>query len=136
MNDAVSQDILIVDDVGSSRELLAGVLREVCVLPIRMARNGQETIQAVQARVPAVVFLDIDLPDVNGLELLRRIHAQDERIFVVMVSGVGTPANVKTSREHGAAAFILKPFRPQRVVEALMAYQRHRGDTVVRPQPA
>ncbi len=128
-------DILIVDDVGSSRELLGTLLKQVCVLPIRMARSGQDALDQVRERLPAIIFLDIDLPDLNGLELLRRIPGQDDHTpFVVMVSGIGTPGNVKDSREHGAAAFILKPFKPQKVLEALMLFQRRSGREVLRLQ--
>ncbi|MGE5451063.1 MAG: response regulator [Acidobacteriota bacterium] len=126
-------DILIVDDVGSSRELLGSLLKQVCVLPIRMARNGHEAVDAVYDRAPRLIFLDIDLPDQSGLDLLRRFHEQDPQIFVVMVSGVGTPHNVKDSREHGASAFILKPFKPQKVIEALMLFERTSGQPILRP---
>lgn len=133
MTDWINQDILVVDDVGSSRELLGGLLKQVCVLPVRMARNAQESIEAVRDKKPSLIFLDIDLPDQSGLELLRRFHDDDATTFIVMVSGVGTPHNVKDSREHGASAFILKPFKPQKVIEALMLFERTSGHIILRP---
>ncbi|HET8694207.1 MAG TPA: response regulator [Aquabacterium sp.] len=136
MNDAHKDDILIVDDVGASRELLASLLKQVCVLPIRMARNGQEALEAVQDHRPRITFLDIDLPDQSGLDLLRRFHEQDPGTFVVMVSGMGTPHNVHDSREHGASAFVLKPFKPQKIIEALMLFERKTGRPVLRPSAA
>lgn len=126
-------DILIVDDVGGSRELLGGLLKQVSVLPIRMARNAKDAIEAVRERTPRLIYLDIDLPDQSGLDLLRRFHELDPNIFVVMVSGVGTPHNVKDSRENGAAAFILKPYKPQKVIESLMLFERLTGQPVLRP---
>lgn len=129
---ALQADILIVDDVGSSRELLASLLKQVSVLTVRMARNGTEAIEAVRERTPRIVFLDIDLPDQSGLDLLRRFHEHDPNIFVVMVSGIGTPHNVKDSRENGAVAFILKPFKPQKVIESLMLFERMTGQPVLR----
>lgn len=132
MSGANLADILVVDDVGSSRELLGGLLKQVGVLPVRMARNAQEAIEAVYDRPPRLIFLDIDLPDQSGLDLLRRFHEHDAGIFVVMVSGVGTPNNVKNSRENGASAFILKPYKPQKIVEALMLFERTTGQPVLR----
>ncbi|HET8871157.1 MAG TPA: response regulator [Aquabacterium sp.] len=133
MSELNKGDILIIDDVGSSRELLGSLLKQVCILPIRMARNGHEALEAVQDHRPLVIFLDIDLPDQSGLDLLRRFHDQDESTFVVMVSGMGTPHNVKDSREHGASAFVLKPFKPQKIIEALMMFERKTGRPVLRP---
>lgn len=130
---AVLGDILIVDDVGSSRELLAMVLKQVCELPVRMARDVQEALEACQDKQPEIVFLDIDLPDQSGLEVLKHLKGQGASSFVVMVSGVGTPANVKEARERGAAAFILKPFKPQKVVEALAAYERKTLKPALKP---
>lgn len=126
-------DILVVDDVGSSRELLGGLLKQVTVMPVRMARNAQDAIEAVRDRTPRLIFLDIDLPDQSGLDLLRRFHEHDPNIFIVMVSGVGTPHNVKDSRENGASAFILKPYKPQKVIESLMLFERMTGQPVLRP---
>ena len=90
--------------------MLGTLLKQVCVLPIRMARSGQDALDQVRERLPAIIFLDIDLPDLNGLELLRRIPGQDDHTpSWSWCQGIGTPGNVKDSREHGAVAFILKP---------------------------
>ncbi|MDE2432469.1 MAG: response regulator [Burkholderiales bacterium] len=132
MSDPTKDDILIIDDVGSSRELLGSLLKQVCYLPVRMARNGQEAIECFQDHRPRLIFLDIDLPDQSGLDLLRRFHEQDESIFIVMVSGIGTPHNVKDSREHGASAFVLKPFKPQKIIEALILFERKSGHKIIR----
>lgn len=129
-------DVLIVDDVGSSRELLATVLKQVCELPFRMARDVQEAIAACQEKMPEIMFLDIDLPDQSGLEVLRHLQSQNAQTFVVMVSGVGTPENVKQARERGAAAFILKPYKAQKVVEALALYERKSLKPVLKPEAA
>lgn len=126
-------DILIVDDVASSRELLANLIKQVTVLTVRHARNGMEAIQACRDRQPLLVFLDIELPDRNGLDILKDLRVQDPNMFIVMVSGNGTADNVKGSREAGASAFILKPFKPQKVVDALMMYERMAGKPIMRP---
>ena len=133
MSGSMGDDILIVEDVGSSRELLAGLLRQVNILPVRAARNAAEAMEAVKTHMPRIVFLDIELPDQSGLEILKKVHAQDAGVFVVMVSGEGTPANVKVSRESGASGFILKPYKPQKVVEALMMFERTFKKPVLRP---
>ncbi|MFN4266489.1 MAG: response regulator [Aquabacterium sp.] len=130
---ATQGDVLIVDDVGSSRELLATVLKQVCVMPFRMARDVSEALSACQEKLPEIVFLDIDLPDQSGLEVLKQVHARNPDVFIVMVSGVGTPDNVKQARERGAAAFILKPYKPQKVVEALAMYERKTLKPALRP---
>ena len=133
MTESQHDDILVVEDVGSSRDLLAGLLRQVNVLPVRAVRNATEALEAVRTRMPRILFLDIALPDQSGLEILKKVHAQDASVFVVMVSGEGTPNNVKVSREGGASGFILKPYKPQKVVEALMGYERTTSRPILRP---
>lgn len=133
MSGSLSDDILIVEDIGSSRELLTGLLRQVSILPVRSVRNAGEAMDAVNAHMPRIVFLDIELPDQSGLEVLKKVRAKDADVFVVMVSGEGTPANVKVSRESGASGFILKPYKPQKVVEALMMFERTFKKPVLRP---
>lgn len=133
MSGSLSDDILIVEDIGSSRELLTGLLRQVSILPVRSVCNAGEAMDAVNAHMPRIVFLDIELPDQSGLEVLKKVRAKDADVFVVMVSGEGTPANVKVSRESGASGFILKPYKPQKVVEALMMFERTFKKPVLRP---
>lgn len=133
MSESNDDDILIVEDVASSSELLLGLLKQVCFLPVRATRNATEAMAAVKAHMPRILFLDIDLPDQSGLEILKQVHALDASVFVVMVSGVGTPGNVKVSRESGASGFILKPFKPQKVVEALMMFERTHSRSILRP---
>lgn len=136
MNEANQDDILIVEDVASSRDLLLGLLKQVSFMPVRATRNATEALAAVKAHVPRILFLDIDLPDSSGLDILKQVHALDPSVFVVMVSGVGTPANVKVSRESGASGFILKPYKPQKVIEALMMFERTFKKPVLRPSEA
>jgi two-component system chemotaxis response regulator CheY len=119
-------NILIVDDVDFSRELLRSALLASIKdsdFPLDpnffQVSNGKNIIETIQRRKIEIVYLDIDLPDESGLELLKSIKKIDSRITVVMVSGEGSSANVMEAIKSGANGFIVKPFNTGRINESL-----------------
>jgi two-component system chemotaxis response regulator CheY len=72
-------------------------------------------MSAFYQRQPDLVFLDIELPDINGQQLLQQIKAQDDKTQVVMITAHNTVDNVQLSINAGASGFIAKPFSAQRV---------------------
>lgn len=111
--------ILIVDDVSSVRYFLNQNLRIMGAERVLEASTGQQALVAVSTNHPDVVFLDIELPDSNGHELLSRIKALDPKCHVVIMSAHSTVENVKRSVEGGASGFMAKPFTPQKIQATL-----------------
>ncbi|KKL03047.1 response regulator [Rheinheimera mesophila] len=107
--------ILIVDDVSSVRYFLNQNLRIMGAEKVAEASTGQQALSAISTEHPDVVFLDIELPDSNGHELLSRIKALDPKCHVVIMSAHSTVENVKRSVEGGASGFMAKPFTPQKI---------------------
>ena len=115
--------ILIADDNALMRELLASVLRESGIYDVLRAANGIEVIEIYREKRPDIVFLDIQMPDPDGLATLSKIRELNAKAFVVMVSGYSSAENVKTAIDTGAKGFIVKPFSVNRVMGIINKYQ-------------
>src|SRR5687768_13642931 len=83
------------------------------------AATGQEGIAAVQRERPDLVLLDIKMPGMDGLEVLRKLHALDETLPIVMISGHGTTATAVEAIRSGAIDFLDKPLSSERVIVTL-----------------
>ncbi|NQZ08636.1 MAG: response regulator, partial [Algicola sp.] len=83
-----------------------------------------DTFAKIDQHKPDLIFLDIELPDINGIEVLKRIKSKDPKSFVIMVSGESTIENVKGSLTNGAAGFIVKPFSAIKVSDALHNFEK------------
>src|SRR5215510_1232153 len=83
------------------------------------AATGQEGIAAVQRERPDLVLLDIKMPGMDGMEVLRKLHALDETLPVVMISGHGTTSTAFEASRSGAVDFLEKPLSSERVIVTL-----------------
>lgn len=113
----VSRTAVVVDDSGSIRLLLKGILEEVGVKVVGMATSGKDGIELVRRLRPAVVCLDVDMPGMSGLEALPHIGAASPQTRVVMVTGNATRQVVAEAVAGGAKGYFLKPVRPAKVEE-------------------
>ena len=115
---------LVVDDVSSVREFLRQSLIHLGVAAenIDEAATGQVALERYRKSIPDVVFLDIELPDLDGHEVLKQIKAIKDNAFIVMVSAHSTVENVKEAISSGASGFIVKPFSPQKITTILNKY--------------
>lgn len=124
MPDLDSLSYLVVDDVGSVREFLRQSLIHLGVTTdnISEAATGEKALTAFRTNIPDVVFLDIELPDLDGQDVLKQIKAIKDNAFVVMVSAHSTVENVKVAISNGASGFIVKPFSPQKITTIMNKY--------------
>lgn len=107
--------ILIVDDEEGIRETLSEILEDEGYQVI-MASTGEEAINIFQKEIPDLVFLDIWLPGMDGIEALRVIKNLKREVPVIMISGHGTIELVVKAMQMGARDFIEKPLSLDRVV--------------------
>lgn len=111
--------ILIVDDNDLIRTLLRGILRaEECEI-LGEARNGTLALEFIQKTRPDIVFLDVMMPEMDGLETLQTIKRSYPEVIVVMITGSPSKDNVQESIDGGASGFIVKPFNSAKVIETL-----------------
>lgn len=95
------------------------------------AGSGREAIQAVEEHKPDIVLMDIAMPDLNGLEALRRISAEWPAVKVVMLSMHGNKEYVLRAMRGGAAGYVLKDTSPSDLAMALQIIAR--GTTYISP---
>jgi len=110
--------ILVIDDEGAIRESLRMIL-EYEDYQFVGAASGQEGLAAVQRERPDLVLLDIKMPGMDGMEVLRKLHALDETLPVVMISGHGTTSTAFEASRSGAVDFLEKPLSSERVIVTL-----------------
>jgi two-component system chemotaxis response regulator CheY len=111
--------ILIVDDNDLMRTLLRGILRSEHYQVIGEARNGLLALEFIERTKPDIVFLDVMMPEMGGLEALQNIKKKYPQIVVVMITGNPSVENVQESIQGGAGGFIVKPFNSGKVLETL-----------------
>jgi two-component system chemotaxis response regulator CheY len=112
--------ILIVDDNDLMRTLLRGILRSDAYQIIGEARNGIIALEFIAKSKPDIVFLDVMMPEMGGLEALQAIKAKHPEIIVIMITGNPSVENVKESIQGGAGGFIIKPFNSAKVLDTLV----------------
>lgn len=104
--------VVIADDNSSIRLLLKGLLSELGLKIVGQATNGEEAVKAAQMHQPAVLFLDVNMPLLSGMEALPRIRQVSPQTAVVMVTGSASRELVEQAAAGGARGYVVKPVRP------------------------
>jgi two-component system chemotaxis response regulator CheY len=111
--------VLIVDDAAFMRKLLNDALTNGGHEVVGEAANGNEAVARWQELHPELTTLDITMPDKDGLTALSEIMAIDPSAKVIMCSALGQEGKVLEAVKLGAKDFVVKPFQPPRVLEAV-----------------
>ena len=111
--------LLVADDEPNIRLLVKRTLEQE--YEVLEAKNGKEAIDLALRHLPSIIFMDIMMPDTNGLTALTTIR-NDKRtsaIPVIMLTGVGYELNEQHARSLGAQSFLRKPVTPQELLDAV-----------------
>lgn len=111
--------ILIVDDAAFMRMMLKDILTKGGHDVIGEAENGLVAIQKYQELKPDIVTMDITMPEMEGVEAVKRIREKDANAKIVMCSAMGQQGMVVQAIQAGAKDFIVKPFQGDRVLDAI-----------------
>lgn len=103
---------VIADDNSSIRLLMRGLLNELGIQVVAQATNGEEAIRAAAKLQPQLLFLDVNMPILSGLDALPRIRETSPQTTVVMVTGEASREMVSRAMGLGARGYIVKPVRP------------------------
>ncbi len=120
--------LLVVDDERSIRDILAQVF-EYEGHEVRVAGDGPDALDAVAAFHPDVIFLDVKMPGMDGLEVLERLTESAAAAPVIMISGHGTIDTAVDATRKGAYDFLEKPLDTDRLLVTLRRALEHRGLT-------
>jgi two-component system, chemotaxis family, chemotaxis protein CheY len=111
--------VLVVDDAAFMRKVVSDALASGGHEVVGEAGNGTEAVARYQELSPELVTLDITMPEKDGLEALGEIISLDPGARVLMCSALGQEAKVIESIQKGAKDFVVKPFQPAQLLEAV-----------------
>jgi len=111
--------VLVVDDAAFMRKMVSDALIKGGHDVVGEAGNGVEAIARFQELRPDLMTLDITMPEKDGLAALADIMAADPAAKVVMCSALGQESKVLEAIKLGAKDFVVKPFQPDRVIDAV-----------------
>lgn len=127
MKEVKSLNVLIVDDVANMRGLLASSLRSWDISNITEAANANEALKYFEAKLHDIVFLDLQMPGVGGMAVLRSMKQIKPDAFIVIVSGESNVSNVKEAIQFGAKGFIVKPYTMAKLEEMIKKYLKEKA---------
>ena len=113
-----SKKVLVVDDADFMRMMLEDILTHFGHTVLQ-AKDGQEGLDILHDEAVEVCVLDICMPGMDGIEVLKRIKEAYPEIKVVMLSALSQESNVKQALQLGADAFVVKPFQAECLVERI-----------------
>jgi len=117
----MSKTILVVDDSKAMRLIVRRTLRQAGFgdFEVQEAANGLEALERIGQAPPALVISDWNMPEMNGIELLRELNARKVSVRFGFVTTEGTPDMRAMADEAGALFLIAKPFTPEQFESAL-----------------
>ncbi len=115
----MSHTVLVCDDARFMRIMLRDILTQAGFEVVGEATTGAEAVERYKQLRPDLVTMDIVMPDLDGIEAVRRIVDFDPSARILMCSAIGQQALVIEAIRAGARDFVVKPFQPSRVLEAV-----------------
>lgn len=115
----MAKRVLVADDALFMRVTLKKILSESGFEIVGEAANGNEAVKLYQELKPDVVTMDITMPGLDGISALKQIRALDPEAKVIMCTAMGQRNMVVEAIQSGAKDFIVKPYQPERVVQAV-----------------
>ena len=111
--------ILMADDAAFMRKVIKDTLSKNGYTDLYEAVDGADAVEKYDEIHPDLVILDITMPNMDGLEALKAIRARNGNANVVMCSAMGQEAMVIDAIQSGAKDFIVKPFKPDRIMKTV-----------------
>ena len=115
----MAKSILICDDAAFMRMMIKDILTKGGYIIAGEAENGLKAIEKYKETKPDLVMMDITMPEMDGIQALKKIKEVDPSATIIMCSAMGQQAMVIESIQSGAKDFIVKPFDKDRVLEAV-----------------
>lgn len=119
-----NDSVLIADDNHVSLDLLKGILASLGYHGVLRFKDGKAALESYRNEKADILFLDINMPVMNGLEVLKEIRSIHADAFVVMVSGESSAHNIKECLALGAQGFVVKPYSASRIKDVLDKYRK------------
>ncbi|NOS99855.1 MAG: response regulator [Phycisphaerales bacterium] len=111
--------VLVVDDALFMRHMIKNILSEMGHEVVGEAADGEEACRLYDQLKPDITTMDLVMPNVGGLDALKRIREKDPNAKVVVISALDQRQPLMDALKHGAADYVVKPFEKDRVEEAI-----------------
>ncbi len=115
----MAKNILICDDAAFMRMMIKDILTKNGYNVVGEAENGLKAVERFNETKPDLVLMDIMMPEMDGIQALKKIKEMDPSANIIMCSAMGQQAMVIEAIQSGAKDFIVKPFQAERVLEAV-----------------
>jgi two-component system chemotaxis response regulator CheY len=115
----VGNKVLVVDDAAFMRMMIKDILRKGGYEVVGEAEDGVKAVEKFKELRPDLVTMDITMPDMDGITAVKEIRKIDGNAMIIMCSAMGQQAMVIDAIQAGAKDFVVKPFQPERVLEAV-----------------
>ena len=115
----MNQTVLVCDDAIFMRTMISDILSQAGFEVVGEAESGLQAVEKYRILKPDLVTMDIVMPDMGGIEAVREICKDDPEARILMCSAMGQQALVVEAIQAGAKDFVVKPFQPSRVLEAV-----------------
>jgi len=115
----VAHTVLVCDDAIFMRTMITDILTQAGYEVIGEAETGSQAVERYRQLKPDLVTMDIVMPDMGGIEAVRAICRDSPEAKILMCSAMGQQALVVEAIQAGAKDFVVKPFQPSRVLEAV-----------------
>ena len=113
------EKIMLVDDAAFMRMMIKNALTKSGYSNFVEAQDGAEAVKKYEEEKPDLVIMDITMPNMDGIQALQAIKAKDPGAKVIMCSAMGQEAMVVQAIKEGAMDFIVKPFKPDRILQTV-----------------
>jgi two-component system chemotaxis response regulator CheY len=111
--------VLVVDDAAFMRMMIKDILKKGGFEVVGEAEDGIKAVEKFKELQPDLVTMDITMPEMDGIAAVKEIRKIDPNAVIVMCSAMGQQAMVIDAIQAGAKDFVVKPFQPDRVLEAI-----------------
>lgn len=115
----MAHTVLVCDDASFMRTMITDILTEAGFEIVGEAKNGVQAVEKYNELKPDLVTMDVVMPDKNGIDAVRDIIKSDPTAKILMCSAMGQQALMADAIQAGAKDFVVKPFEPSRVLEAI-----------------
>ena len=121
-SEQIKPTVLIADDATDILMVLQKTLEQCNCKVVATAENGEQAIELLEQHNPDLVFLDIEMPNKTGLEVLDVIKERNISVCPIIVSGHSSKENLTSAIKRGAQGFIVKPHTQQKIDEIISSY--------------
>lgn len=121
-NETKRPTVLIVDDDQSMRMLIAAIVTKLGCDVCAKGEDGNEGLALFRQHKPDITFLDLNMPDISGIDVLKAIKEMDKQSYVCIISGEGSGEQVRLALDNGVSGFVVKPINVERLESVVNKY--------------